>query len=101
MNTKDVIESLRRQILVHSCIYYVLDNNVISDKKYDTLSSNLVKLQQENPDFEGMYHYVFDDFDNNTGFDLFSRLTKEDKQHIMIIACNVLKQYQLDYGRVK
>lgn len=41
----DRIAQRRRQIIVHSCIYYHFNKNVISDIEYDNLSKELVDLQ--------------------------------------------------------
>lgn len=43
------IRRMRRQILVHSIIYYRFSDNLIDDFKYDKIARELVKLQAENP----------------------------------------------------
>lgn len=41
-----------------------------------------MKLQKQNPKIKTEYNYVFNDFEQGTGFDLVSRL---NKQHLKII----------------
>ena len=97
MGTKQKIEALERMILVHSMLYYEMDESVISDKKYDKLSRLLVdKLStlSEKKIMSTQYGYVFYDFDGDTGFDLISRLTKVDRNRIRQVATAVLKSYK-------
>ena len=97
MNTKQKIEALERMILVHSMLYYHMDESVISDKRYDKLSRLLAeKLNtlSEKKIRSTQYGYVFYDFDGDTGFDLISRLNKEDRKRIKCVAANVLKCYK-------
>lgn len=68
----DLIKRRRLQILVHSYIYYVLDNNIVSDATWSKWAMELVKLQKEYPDVAKTvrFHELFKDFDGSTGFDL-------------------------------
>ncbi len=52
MDAKKRIEQLRREIREHDHRYYVLDDPVISDRKYDELMKELEKLEQENPQLQ-------------------------------------------------
>lgn len=91
------ISLLQRRILVYSIQYYKLSETVISDKEYDSISRQLLQLQKtaSKEDQEGsQYWYVFNDFDANTGFDLYDRLTKKDQNYLMRIAVLVLSSYQ-------
>ncbi|NLJ41835.1 MAG: NAD-dependent DNA ligase LigA [Clostridiales bacterium] len=45
------IESLREEIRYHNYRYYVLDEPVISDSRYDILIRELVELEQKYPEF--------------------------------------------------
>ena len=67
-----LINRRQRQILVHSCIYYKFDNNLIQDHEYDALARDLVRLIQEYPkEFEASaYHDVYLGYDGCSGFDL-------------------------------
>ncbi len=44
------IQQRRLQLLIHSCIYYHLNANVISDLVWDTWAKELVQLQKKYPD---------------------------------------------------
>ena len=43
------ISQRRRQILVHSCIYYILNENIIDDFKYDKWARELKALVKKYP----------------------------------------------------
>ena len=86
------ISMLQRWLIVHSILYYELDNSVVSDKMFDSNAKQLVAMQYDYPEDaqESQYYYVFYDFDGSTGFDLFDRLTDEDKEYLKKIAIFVL-----------
>ena len=71
MNQKisDLIQRRRLQLLVHSCIYYELDQNIISDKQWDEWARELVQLQKEYPEEskEVIWYDAFKDWDASTG----------------------------------
>lgn len=87
---------LQRQIIVHSIIYYELNQNVISDKKFDSISKQLImlskKMKSEYKKTE--YYYCFKDFDGNTGFYLYDSLKERDKNKCLSIAKFVLKNFR-------
>lgn len=58
------VNQRRRQILVHSCLYYQLNDNLISDFQYDKFARELAKLQIENKDIlsKCVYNEYFKDF---------------------------------------
>ena len=68
----DLIQRRRLQILVHSCIYYHFDQNILTDKKYDTLGHELVDLQKKYPKIakQVCWAEAFEGYDASTGFDL-------------------------------
>lgn len=59
-------------MVIHSAIYYVLNDNIISDNEWATRAKELVKLQEEYPEVASQVIYVdeFKDFDGSTGFNL-------------------------------
>ena len=60
-------------MLVHSCIYYRFDNNIVSDYQYDKWVNELMELQKKYPDIakECVYSEDFDLLDETTsGFNL-------------------------------
>lgn len=56
------IRRMRRQILVHSIIYYRFNDNLIDDFKYDKIARELVKLQAKNPEISEKVPDFIDDF---------------------------------------
>ena len=70
-----------------------MDSSIVEDKLFDANAKQLVQMQNDFPTEaeESDYWYVFNDFDGSTGFDLFHRLTKHDKQYLTQIAQHVLK----------
>lgn len=66
------INQRRRQILVHSVIYYRFNENIIPDYVYDAWSKELADLQKANPETASkcVYADAFKDFDGSSGFDL-------------------------------
>lgn len=70
---KELIHRGRRQVLVHSILYYQLDKSIISDTQFDVLARRLARLQREFPDDSNqvLYHReAFLNFDGETGFHL-------------------------------
>lgn len=95
----DKLNYLQRMVLLHSIIYYDMNENVISDEYYNKLTRILAKkvLQyRERPLFrKTMYWYVFEDYTNgSTGFDLTHKLKKKDREYLEILATHVIKKYK-------
>ena len=51
MNVKERIDFLRKEIEDHNHSYYVLDILIISDFEFDKSMSELLQLEEENPQF--------------------------------------------------
>ena len=69
---KELINRRRRQILVHSCLYYRMNTTIITDKQFDKWAYQLVDLQKEYPQIANncVFAEDFTAFDGTTGFDL-------------------------------
>lgn len=69
---KEKIKQRRLQILVHSYIYYELNDNIISDNQWNQWAHELVELQKKYPEEAKsvIYADTFKDFDGSTGMDL-------------------------------
>ena len=83
------ISYLQRRIIVYSIMYYECNESCVSDAEYDSISRQLVELQNScsHEEFrKSTYYYAMHDFDGSTGFDIPSRLTKYDKRHLTQIA---------------
>lgn len=68
----ELIKRRRRQIMVHSFIYYRMSETLITDKQFDKLSYELRDLQKEYPnESKNVELYEeFKDWDGTTGFQL-------------------------------
>lgn len=69
---RELIQRRRLQLLVHSCIYYILDESIVSDSTWSSWAAELVELQQRYPEIAETvcWHEEFSGFDGSTGFDL-------------------------------
>lgn len=66
----DYILWARHEVMVHSCIYYQLDDCVIPDYQWDMLAKNLGDIQDNYPDISEQINYYADyfvDFNGATG----------------------------------
>lgn len=68
----ELINRRRRQILVHSIIYYRHNTSIIDDATWTKWALELVELQKQYPEIarEAPYAEEFKNFDGSTGFDL-------------------------------
>ena len=63
------IQQRRLQMLIHSCIYYEMDQNIISDRQWDIWAKELRQLQNDYPDISRRVEWYtdFKDWDASTG----------------------------------
>ena len=68
----ELISRRRRQILVHSVIYYRMNGNLVSDFQWADWAKELCELQERYPKIAAKCPYAdaFKDFDGSTGFNL-------------------------------
>lgn len=68
----DLINRRRRQILVHSTLYYELDAPIINDAQWTKWAQELEDLQADYPELaaQGFMPEAFKGFEHSTGFDL-------------------------------
>ncbi len=68
----ELINRRRRQILVHSVIYYEMNDNLISDSTWSKWAQELEELQAKYPDIAAKVPYAkeFEGFDHSTGSSL-------------------------------
>lgn len=69
---RELIERRRRQVLVHSIIYYEFNSNVVTDAVWAAWALELEQLQTEYPDIaeDAWYAEHFEDFEHSSGFNL-------------------------------
>lgn len=95
LTTQEHIDFLQRFIIVHSYIYYELDNNIISDKRYDEKAKELVRYKNEYPNLwkSSMYYKQFgDEYNGSTGFTLYHDLDEHQKEIIRSCVPKRLRQ---------
>lgn len=99
------INFLQRIILIHSYLYYEKDNSVWTDKKFDEVAKQLVSMQGEHDVLwirnKTQYGYTFYDFDGTTGFLLWGRLKKKDKEQIAGIANSIRRWKSGEIRRIR
>lgn len=68
----ELINRRRRQILVHSVIYYRMNDNLITDAQWAQWAVELEDLQSRYPDIAEKCPYAeeFKGFDHSTGYNL-------------------------------
>lgn len=88
------IEYIQRRVIIACIMYYKLNVSCFSDKDFDEFSKQLVELQKNcNEDIvnQTCYYYALYDYDGSTGFHIYNRLNKSDREYLTNIATNILK----------
>lgn len=69
---REFIARRRRQILVHSIIYYRLDDCIVGDSQWAQWALELEEVQKKYPEIarECEFAKAFQDFDHSTGYNL-------------------------------
>lgn len=67
-----IIKQRRYQMLIHSCIYYKMNDNIISDHQWSSWAKELAQLQDDYPDIakEVTLAEYFEGWNGSSGFDL-------------------------------
>ena len=86
------IQRRRYQMLVHSYIYYEMNENLISDSQWSSWAMELVELQANYPDIakQVMYAEDFEEWDGSSG----AFLTYSNKPNIVSTANLLLRDKQ-------
>jgi hypothetical protein len=84
------IQRRRYQMLVHSYIYYELDNNLIHDSQWSKWATELAELQSKYPEISNQVIYAedFEDWDGSTG----AFLNFKNKPNIITTARSLLQK---------
>lgn len=69
----ELIQRRRLQLLVHSYLYYRLNESIIDDYTWSMWAKELVELQNQNPEIskQVIEYDNFKDFDASTGYNLY------------------------------
>lgn len=69
---KEKIRQRRSQMLVHSCIYYELDDSIVSDNDWQRWANELVELHKKYPKHRkiGFFDREFSTWDGSSGYHL-------------------------------
>lgn len=87
----EIIKRYRRNMIVHSYIYYRMDDNIISDHQWQDMANTLMELQEAFPEPIGYYDDLFKDWDGSTG----NHLTYEtDNSYWVAEALYLVRLYQ-------
>lgn len=65
--TQELIHRRRRQVLVHSILYYSYNTNVVPDATFDLWAQDLAKLQEDHPEDSEAVEYHLEAFRGYTG----------------------------------
>lgn len=65
----ELIQRRRLQLLVHSCIYYELNDNIIDDNTWNKWSAELIGLQSKYPEIakQVVWYDAFKNWSGSTG----------------------------------
>ena len=85
---QEKIKQRRAQMLVHSYIYYRLDETIVSDHQWQTWADELVALQYEYPHPVGFYDIVFASWDGSTVYHLPHDEWVVNKANYILRLCN-------------
>ena len=67
---KSLIVKRRGQMLVHSCIYYHMADNVVTDHQWQAWANELAELQKAHGTAWGFYDAQFEGWDGSSGYAL-------------------------------
>lgn len=69
LKVAELIQRRRLQMLVHSCIYYKMDQNIISDAQWSRWGTELADLQNKYPEISQQVRWAeaFEDWDGSSG----------------------------------
>ena len=64
-----LIKRRRLQVLVHSCLYYALDENIWDDHRFDMVCKDLVGLLRDHPGaYSDRFDEYFEGWDGSSGY---------------------------------
>lgn len=89
---KALIKRRRGQMLVHSYLYYVKDESIISDDQWQAWADELAQLQNNHPKLCKIKYYdkEFFDWDGSTGMHLPKHILVEQMADRVMFAYNTI-----------
>lgn len=94
LTTVSRISFLQRVVIIHSILYYEYNNSIKTDVWFDTVCKQLVDEMfnaTDKQNEQSQYYYCMYDFDGTTGYDIYSRLSKEDREYLTLLALKCLE----------
>lgn len=70
LSPSEVIKRYRTQMLIHSYLYYWMDDPIWSDDKWQQVADDLAELQSMFPEPLNYYDSAFSDWNGSTGMHL-------------------------------
>ena len=89
---KELIKRRRFQILVHSFIYYRLDNNIISNETFNLWALELIELQNKYPEISKEVE-LYEEFRNFTNVGDAAFLPLDNDERLKNRAMQLLNQH--------
>tara|TARA_R110002167_G_scaffold341670_2_gene550135 strand:+ start:815 stop:1153 length:339 start_codon:yes stop_codon:yes gene_type:complete len=96
----ETLERKQRQLIVHSFIYYNLNENIWPDSKWDKTAKEVFAVREQETFKQSKFYKVFTNFDGCTGYNLTSYQytdetdilnTQSYQHHFMWLAEHLLK----------
>lgn len=89
--TLERLNQLQRQLIVHSFIYYELDNNIWSDNQFDMVCIEAEKAKKETPQWKDTQFFdVFENWDSSSGMSLIRRDDYKYYSHFRSLAYELI-----------
>lgn len=80
------LEKLQRQLIVHSFIYYDLNDNIWSDGQYDQCALLIEEQKYSDIWKQSKFYSIFKDWDSSTGMNLLKSEEYSYFQHFRSLA---------------
>lgn len=93
MSVEDKLTLLERWVIIHSILYYEMDESIVPDHMFDHNARQLAAMLKRHPNEakQTKYAYLFKGFDGSTGYHLYRNLNKSDRAFLTHEAQWVLK----------
>jgi len=87
----ELIKRRRLQMLLHSCLYYCLDQNIWDDHTFDKNAKELAALMKEHPNaYSDRFDEYFEGWEGSSGFHLPHR-----DPWVLAAATNLIRSHEM------